>query len=209
MLCLGLAAMFGGQASAALLCSALPIHPDGLSVANVTFNGSNADDCYGVAAGNDTAANMGFSGFQALVRDDTPGSGTSSGAANGVTFTLGAEAGTSGNWTLSWAGTLPMTMDLVAVIGGGRMFASYFFDNLEFTADPASAGGTFVIKFLDAANEAIPDLNHLSLYWSDFKPGGGPCCTSPVEEPDSLAILALAGLTLALISRRRPKVRRF
>lgn len=201
----GLLFAISGQVMAApVLCSAPGPHPQGLSTSDMTFNGVQASDCYGVVSGNDTSSNIGFAGFNFLVKDDDPGSGTDSGTVNGVTFKLKADDGDEGDWILSWSGALPVTMDLVAVLKGGNSFASYFFNNLTFTSSPSSGTGTFEINFTNRGGQT-PDLSHLTLYWGDFKSN---CCTNQIPEPSMLALLALVGSAMIGISRRRPRVTR-
>lgn len=170
---------------------------DGLSLADVTFRGSSADNCYGVVVDNDKADNIGFAGFAELLKSD----GTGTGSIGGVNFTLtGVVNGTSaGVWTLSWVDPapidLPLTLDLVVVLKASDRFASYLFTNELIQAMPDSGAGTWKIEYENEGGQ-IPGLSHMSIYAKIRT-------TTIVGEPGTLGLFG-AGLALVgLLGRRR------
>ena len=205
--------------AAASYCSAGDPNTDGLSTSDMTFEGSNSNDCYGVVSGNDgedpTVIDAIWSGdpWQFLAKDDAPGSGTDTGTIDGVQFTLAADAGSSGNWTLSWVEIsppdgLPITMDLVGVLKSQTAYAAYLFKNLTFDVDPASGTGTFTIAFCVVGNcNNFPDLSHLSLYArigdTPPPPPPPPPPTGGVPEPGVLALFGVGLLGLGVTRRHR------
>lgn len=209
-------AVLAMNAQAASLCSShMPsAHPDGISVSDMTFAGGNADDCYGVVAGNDNGDNVWNStGWTLLAKDDTPGSDVF-GTVLGITFTLDAtpEGGApSGNWTLSWAQTgtpgYDVTMDVVGVLKAGSEFASYLFEDLTFTADDTGSG-TWAINYTNNGGN-IADLSHLSLYYknashsSSSSGGGGGSSGSQIPEPGMLGLVGIGLLAQAVLLRQR------
>lgn len=170
-------------------------HPNGLQVSDVTFDGSNSDDCHGVYTSNDTVSDVNSAwptGWAELVKDDGPGTATT-GNYMGVDFTLEAEAGTSGNWTLEWVTNglpgLPLNdVDIVAAIKAGDGFALYLFNDLDFITDPGSGSGTWEVAYnnsdLGKNNSNTPDLSHLTLYVR----GGTTPDPDPDPEPDPSAV---------------------
>jgi hypothetical protein len=63
---------------AAALCSdGVSAQPD-LSVADVSLNGANANNCYGIVLGTNDASNIGFTGFTALATASSGSAGKGS-----------------------------------------------------------------------------------------------------------------------------------
>ena len=184
-------------------CSAGVPHPDGLDVSDVTFRGSNADDCYGVQSGNDLGAQgefIGWNGFELLVADNSGNNPGSTGSWMGVNWSLSPQANArSGSYPLSWSDplplNLPLTLDLVVVTKASDRFASYLFDAELFQASPSSGSGTWEIAFRNNGNQ-IPKLSHLSIW--------GRVVPTRVPEPATLGLMALglAGVAGAAAKRR-------
>ncbi|MDH3977888.1 MAG: PEP-CTERM sorting domain-containing protein [Gammaproteobacteria bacterium] len=181
------------------------------AVTDVTYESSNADDCAGPIAGNDNESNIGFTGFDFIVKDET-----SPDTYMGIEFTLtGITAGTSGNWTLGWSDAgdpldLPLTMDLVFVVKASDSFSSYLFEEVDLIGDPGSGSGTWEVTFLNNGGQ-IPNISHASIYG---KVTGEPPCTVDCEpppctvdcnnltEPTTFGLLMM-GLVGTFVTRRR------
>lgn len=199
--------------AAPTLCSAGNFQPDGLSLADVTFNNLAATDCYGVVTGAATADNIGFTGFTGVAT--TPAGQSSTGTFGGADFTLAAAVSDiSGSWSLGWSGvTGPFTVDLVAVVQTANAFASYFFDNLTLAVSPGSGQGQWIINFV--VNESTEPLKSLSIFMaSTTAPGGGgttepppPPSNGTAPEPGTMALMTLALLAIGL-TRRQAAARR-
>ncbi len=204
-----LALLAAGSAMAApLYCSDGTPHPQGLAVSDMTYgvNGpaggaSNANDCYGVVSGNDSAAainGLGLkwqSGWGLAAKDNTDNSPDTSNNLLGIQFALTSTTGKSGNWTLTGTGgSLPTTLDLIGVLKGSDAYALYFFDDVLFDG---SGGGAWSMSFVNGGGR-IPDLSHFSVYARLGDDGGGP----PQEIPEPASAL-LAGLALAGVAALR------
>ena len=212
--------VYGVSATAnPLLCSSED-YAGSLTVGDVTFSKSEnvdqvADDCYGEISGNDNAGNIWPTGVWTLLAksDDGPYSNT----VEGVEFTLsdvpsGSPTISSGDWTLSWSEVsspgFDLTMDLVAVTKAADDFGSYLFESLMFTADPLSGTGTWEVTYtVPGPSGNIPDLSHLSLYYSNVSStppnGNGAPPANGIPEPATLGLLGLGLLGLVAATRRR------
>ena len=190
---------------AAALCSdGVAAQPD-LSVADVSLNGVNANNCYGIVLGTNDASNIGFAGFTALASASSGNTGK--GSIDGIDFTVGAAVTDhnpdSGTWSLSWTGgTAPITLELIAVVQTDVSFASYLFD-LTLTDTPGSSRGLWVINYM--VDETFPLFDSFALYAANVSGGSTPPPTG-VDEPGVLALLGFAGIALALTRRRRQLV---
>lgn len=202
-----LASLAAQPAFATTYCGAHPSNGT-LAKADMEFNGLNASDCYGVAAGNDNAAAInGLTAWQdpigdwALLAKTDPDSGVGANTLSGIDFTLSASGDTAGTWTLSAFDSngpayanLPTFMDFVAVLKASNGFAAYFFDDVEVGA---VNDGSWTIAFTNRGGQT-PDLSHLSLYTRVGLDGGIP----PIPEAQTYAMM-LAGLGLVGWATRR------
>lgn len=193
-------------------CSGGGGNTDGLLRSDMTYNGGDATDCYGIVDGNDSTGTINAigglwgTGWDVLIRDTAPGGAADgTGTFQGISFTLTAEAGTSGNWTLTGTDTnggsplnLPTALDFVGVIKAGPNYGAYWFDNVSFDG---SGGGRYVVRFGFNPQGIPPALSHLSLYIREGEdPDPGP---DPVPEPTSLVLLGSGILLFAAVRRLR------
>lgn len=209
-----LSALAVSPALAETYCGTSFSNAAGLSKGDMTFNSAIATDCYGVGAGNDSAASInGLTAWQdpagqwALLATSQVGvnDGVGYGSLSGIDFTLTATSGTSGAWTLAAFDSngaayanFPAVMDFVGVLKAGTGFAAYFFDDVS--VDEGNAG-TWQIEFTNRRG-VVPELGHLNLYTRIDASGGIP----PIPEAQTYALM-LAGLGLvALATRRRRQV---
>ncbi|MDP1679823.1 MAG: hypothetical protein Q8L02_06890 [Candidatus Nitrotoga sp.] len=181
--------MFAGGASAAAFCSAGNPNPDGMSTADVKYNGIDSDDCYGVVVDNDSTAlinstlnlwGASTTAWSFLAKDDGPGV-TDTGIFSSINFDLTAATGTSGLWTLTGTpiapATLPIYLDFIVVLKASDRFGAWLLDDVVFDG---SDGGTWAINFTKPTGNPnnpgsiTPDLSHLSLYVRDGTPPPAP-----------------------------------
>jgi len=163
-----------------------------------------ATDCFGVVSGTSTDTNIGFTGFSLLASTTAP-SQTSTATVGGTTFTL-SELADGASWSLGLSGTVPTSLDIVAVVQGTfltdptQAFASYLFANFPLTGATLDliAGITF------ARDEDPGTLSQFAIYANVGEPTTQPPPPpTNVDEPGTAGLLALAGLTLVALGRRR------
>lgn len=199
---LALASLPALASANAVLCSTHP-GANGLKASDVTFDGSAADDCWGVGSSGGESSNPWASGvWTQLVVDNTPGDGNAAtGQAAGVDFTLSATDSGTGTWSLGWKDTgpvnLPFTMDLVVLLSTSSGYASYLFDNQLFQMD-GSGAGAFALTFTTAP------LGYFAIYQANVTPIT-TVRTNAVPEPAALALVGVGLLAAAAFRRRRQR----
>jgi hypothetical protein len=177
---------------------------------DVTWNGNAADDCEGPSDGNDTGRGpqntfndtlpddglWAGEGFTLLTKSDSNPPKTEN-SIGGVDFLISTSGGTNGEWTLRWtekvAGSLPITLDLIASVKGSNAYTLFLFKDLTFLTVPFSGTGTFSTQSLRTGGDQTPNLSHMSIF-------GRIAITEEVPEP---ATVALLGLGLIGIGFRR------
>lgn len=185
-----------------------------LDTDDVTFDSVASDGCGGVFSGNNsnidinTLSELDFGSTEAWgseIKDNTPGGASSSGTGNflGIDWTLTADSGTSGTWTLTIADPnpqdLPVTVDFLAVLKGSNNWGAYYFEDEVFDTE-GSTNGSFQITFTNNGNK-VPNLSHMSLYLRESQGvGPGP---NPVPVPAAVWLFGSGLAGLLTISRRR------
>ncbi|MFV0439652.1 MAG: PEP-CTERM sorting domain-containing protein [Desulfopila sp.] len=174
-----------------------------LSVTDMTLNGNDADAAYGYFSGNDDLSSVqGVVGsdFDYLAKYNIGGSAVTGSELGGLTFSVTPTAGTSGNYTLNWTGTLqyvPSDYDFAFVLKGATTWALYTFDDVSIASSPGYLNGTYEITFTNNGGN-FPDLSHMSVY-GRVDPGNA------VPEPATMLLFGTGLASLAGLRRRMKK----
>ena len=201
---LALAAVLSMPAVAASYCGGS--NSDGLSLADMSFNGALATDCYGVVMGNDKLSSINSlawgNDWTLLTKDESPVPATFM----GIAFDLDTTGGKWGSWSLTARDVngalllnLPVELDVVAVLKASNRYAVYLFDDAVFDG---TDGGTWSIAFQNQGGQ-LPKLSHMSFYVRIDEDGGIP---SAIPEAQTYAMM-LVGLGLVgFMARRRARL---
>lgn len=185
-------------------CSATtPLTTNGTQfTSDLTFNGVNANDCYGLG-GNDSlsAINALKWGNDWTLLDKTDEDGA---VFQSLTFTLTSlvtnESLGNGSWLLTVSDAagglnLPLYMDLVFTLKAANSYSAYFFDGVLVDGSDA---GTYHVSWTNN-NGAFHELSHMSLYGR----ADGRVPPSQIPEPASLLLLGAGLIGLSLVRRRK------
>jgi hypothetical protein len=184
-----------------------------LSVDNVTLGGLDADDCFGIASGNNdlddvNALNFGTWESDGEMKAEDSNSFEDTLSYLGLDWTLTADGNQqSGTWTINIEdpapASLPVTADLLVVLKGATSWAAYFFEDYIFNAE-GDTDGTYQIVFLNNGGQ-IPGLSHLSLYIrGESTPPDDPGGEEFPDVPEPTALLLLGtGLAVTASKLRR------
>lgn len=192
---------------------------DGLTLSQVTFQGSNADQCYGIVSTNAPSA----SSVETWFSDATLGTGSYlGGVANGSTiavtnamsmqFLLTPLDVTSGTWTLKFTDpvgaptqTFPAVFDIVLGLendvwnSSNDQWALYMFND-ESIAGTGPANGTWQFNY--SGNS----LDSAKLFIRNGTPGGTGAGSTQAVVPEPASLLLLGtGLSAAAWRARRKK----
>lgn len=180
----------------------------GIGQGDVTLNGGQADDCYGlVSIGGNVAGEinninqLGWGTFSATnyLKDDKDADSVTA-SFLGLDWELAADNKKgSGSWVLTVtdpdlvnAPNLPIVVDIIAFMKAGTPGAFYFFDDVLIDT---SNDGTFSISWKNGGGQT-PGLSGFSLFF-------GEVTTTRVPEPGSVALLGLALAGVGFATRRR------
>lgn len=173
------------------------------ATSDLTFNGTNATDCYGLDDINDNLARINALnwGSDWVLLDKTDEVGL---AFQSLTFTLTSETSQSGgSWLLKVGDAasglnLPLYMDLVFALKAADYYSAYFFDGVLVDGSDA---GTFHISWNTRNGNSVAGFSHMSLYGRAGSNGDG---TPPLSIPEPGVVLLLgAGLVGLGLARRR------
>lgn len=179
--------------------------PNTQSTSDLTFNGANATDCYGLVDANDSlSAINGLNwGNDWTLLDKTDAVGA---VFQSLTFTLtsvvtNASLG-NGSWLLTVSDAagglnLPLYMDLVFALKAANSYSAYFFDGVLIDGSDA---GTYHVSWTNK-NGAFHALSHMSLYGRADADGRVP--PSQIPEPGVLLLLGAGLMGLGLARRRK------
>ncbi|MCB1858339.1 MAG: PEP-CTERM sorting domain-containing protein [Gammaproteobacteria bacterium] len=206
-----------------------PVQTDGLALtdATITIDATTYSpvDCYGVVdTGNSSLANnltylnnLRWDDFLGGIKDDIGGGldPEASGTFGGLSYSIetlsdtGSGLNKVSNFKISWsdangaaAPNLPAMVDLALQWKGANGDVFYLFEDLELLADPTSGTGSIEIKVTNKPGNADNGTSHLSAFFRQAVssgPGPGP----GIPEPAPLLLIALGGLALGWVSRRK------